>query len=371
MATESRAKPPAGALYEYRPDYAVHPGEYLEEVLEARGLKKGELADRLGISFKHLSQVVNRQAPLSAALAVQLELVLGVSAEIWNNLNADYELFQERQRSKAELETRQEWLSGFPVRDLKRLGFLPDTRDRGRLLSALLGFFEIPGPDQWGAFYGNLEATSFRKSPAFKSDLPHLAAWLKAGELQARAIGTKPYSKEAFKDALTQIRLLTAKRPEDFEPAMVELCAEAGLALAFVPELEKTHVSGAARWLSSEKALIVLSLRYKTNDHFWFTFFHEAGHILLHGRKDIFLDESEGFESQAEAEADRFARNLLIPEQDWRAFVAAASFDEADILAFAKTERIHPGIVVGRLQHEKRIAYQWHNELKQKLEFGR
>jgi Zn-dependent peptidase ImmA (M78 family) len=130
-------------------------------------------------------------------------------------------------------------------------------------------------------------------------------------------------------------------------------------------------VSGATRWLSSEKALIVLSLRHKSNDHFWFTFFHEAGHILLHGRKDIFIDECEGFESEAESEADRFARNALIHEQDWKTFIAADSFYEPDILAFAKEVKVHPGIVVGRLQHEKLIPYQWHNVLKQKLEFGR
>jgi HTH-type transcriptional regulator / antitoxin HigA len=372
MATKvSQASAAAEALYEYKPDYAVHPGEYLEEVLEARGLKKGELAERLGISFKHLSQVVNRQAPLSAALSVQLEQVLGVSAEIWNNLNADYELFQERARVKAELDEKQEWLSGFPIRDLKRLGFLPDIKDKGKLLGALLSFFEVPGPDQWGAFYGNLEAASFRKSPSFKDDLPHLASWLKAGELLGRDITTSPYSKEAFKEALDEIKLLTAKQPSAFEGAMVRLCTAAGVALAFVPELEKTHVSGAARWLSSEKALIILSLRHKSNDHFWFTFFHEAGHIILHGRKGIFIDEGEGFESSNEAEADRFARNLLIPEQDWKRFVSAASFYEPDILTFAKAERIHPGIVVGRLQHEKLIPYQWHNKLKQKLEFGR
>jgi HTH-type transcriptional regulator / antitoxin HigA len=370
MAIKAGTRPKAGALYEFKPDYAIHPGEYLEEVLESRDIRKGELAERLGISFKHLSQVVNRQAPVSAALAVQLEQVLGVSAEIWNNLNADYELFQERARAKAELDGRQEWLSGFPIRDLQRLGFLPDTKDKSALLGATLRFFEIPGPDQWQSFYDSI-AASYRKSPAFKSDLQHLASWLKAGECQARGIATRAYSKDVFKAALAEIRLLTIKRPEAFEPAMVKLCADSGVALAFVPELEKTHASGAARWLSSEKALIVLSLRHKTNDHFWFTFFHEAGHILLHGRKDIFIDESEGFESEAEAEADRFARNSLIPEQDWKRFVAAASFSESDILAFAKGEKLHPGIVVGRLQHEKLISYQWHNKLKQKLELKR
>jgi HTH-type transcriptional regulator/antitoxin HigA len=148
---------------------------------------------------------------------------------------------------------------------------------------------------------------------------------------------------------------------------MRRLCASSGVALAFVPEFEKTHVSGAARWQSQDRALIIMSLRHKSNDHFWFTFFHEAGHILLHGKKETYIDNPEGYESELEDEADRFARNFLIRDSEWRRYIATENFFEPEILEFAAKVGIHPGIVVGRLQREKLIKYEWHNGLKQKL----
>jgi hypothetical protein len=149
---------------------------------------------------------------------------------------------------------------------------------------------------------------------------------------------------------------------------MTKLCAEAGVALVFMPEFERTHLSGVTRWLTPDKALILMSLRHKTNDHFWFTFFHEAAHILLHGKKEIFIDDAEGYGSKKENEANRFARNMLIPEDAYDQFKAGEAFHPADIEAFAKSIKLHPGIVVGRLQHDEIIPYSWHNRLKQRFE---
>ena len=133
-----------------------------------------------------------------------------------------------------------------------------------------------------------------------------------------------------------------------------------------MPEFEETHLSGVTRWLTPDKALVLMSLRYKTNDHFWFTFFHEAAHILLHGKKEIFIDEAEGFDSDKENEANRFARNMLIPEDEYNKFTAGKPlYPVNNIRAFAKSIRVHAGIVVGRLQHDKLIKYNWHNNLKE------
>jgi len=183
-----------------------------------------------------------------------------------------------------------------------------------------------------------------------------------ASEMEA-----KPFDKDVFKKNLAEIRMLTLKKPYDFEPEMKELCAKSGVLLVFVPEFRKTHISGATRWLSPDKSLIIMSLRYKTNDHFWFTFFHEAAHILLHGKKDIFIDDLKGFQSKEEDEANRFSRNILIPEMEYQRFVSENSFYSEDINSFARRIQAHPGIVVGRLQHDNRIDYKWHNALKEKF----
>jgi addiction module HigA family antidote len=356
-------------FYAYKPDYTVHPGEYLEEVLETREIKKKELSERLGISVKHLSRIIHKQAMLTSELAVQLERTLGISANIWNNLNADYSLFYARLKEQKELKQKQEWVKNFPVAELKKLGVLPSVKDMKTTLEKLLEFFAVPTPEQWQQFY-DLKAVHFRKSPVFDDNLYHLASWLRAGEIMASEMEAEPFDKDTFKKNLSEIRTLTLKKPHEFEPEMKHFCAISGVVLVFVPEFKKTHISGATRWLTHDKALIIMSLRYKTNDHFWFTFFHEAAHILLHAKKDIFIDDLKGFQSKEEDEANFFSRNILIPETEYEKFVSKGSFRRDDINAFAKKIQIHPGIVAGRLQHDNHIDYKWHNDLKEKFELA-
>lgn len=114
--------------------------------------------------------------------------------------------------------------------------------------------------------------------------------------------------------------------------------------------------------------MIAVSLRYKTNDHFWFTFFHEAAHILLHGKKNIYIDIKEVGTSMEEQEANKFAGELLLPEKDYRNFVEKNKFFDGDIKRFSQKINIHPGIVTGRFQHDGFIEHSWHNDLKGKFE---
>lgn len=357
------------SFYAYKPDYAVHPGEYLEEVLESREIKKKELSERLGVSVKHLSQIIHKQEMLTSALSVQLERTLGISANIWNNLNADYSLFNARAKEAEALKQKEEWITNFPVKELKQFGFLPSGKDADTesILENLLQFFSVSTPEQWQQYYA-LRCVHYRKSPAFSDNLPHIASWLRGGEILASEMNADIFDKSAFKANLAKIRALTLKKPYEFEPEMKRLCAKSGVLLVFVPEFKNTHISGATRWLTQDKSLIIMSLRYKTNDHFWFTFFHEAAHILLHGKKEVFIDDVKGFQSKEENEANRFSRDLLIPEIEYQNFTSKRHFYPNDINSFARKIQIHPGIVVGRLQHDKFINYKWHNDLKEKFE---
>jgi Zn-dependent peptidase ImmA (M78 family) len=157
---------------------------------------------------------------------------------------------------------------------------------------------------------------------------------------------------------------------------MQKICAQAGVAVVFVPELPGTHLYGATRWLGTKKALIQLSLRGKSDDQLWFTFFHEAGHILLHEKKDVFIKaEGKGCGeiggSEKEQEANQFAQDLLIPSEKYQAFVDTGQFDESEIRTFAKEIGIAPGIIVGRLQHEKIIPFSAWNNLKKRYTLSR
>jgi addiction module HigA family antidote len=356
----------ATTLNQYTPDYAIHPGEILEETLEARGITRTAFAERTGLSLKTVSQIIHGKAPVTPETAIHFERVLGVSANIWNNLNAYYRLHIAKIADRRMLENKKEWAKKFPLTELTKRGFIRRRQTLAEKVEELLDFFGVASVEAWNAQFKRI-AVSYRKSPAFTSSKESVSAWLRIGEIEAENIKTSPFDKNTFKNALQEIRFLTREDPEIFELRMKELCRNSGVALLFIPELPKTRLSGATRWLSSDKALIMLSLRYKRDDHFWFTFFHEAGHIILHGKTSVFIDEVDMGTNTEEDEANRFAANILIPENKYKMFIKGGAYYKDDIVAFAKSIGICPGIVVGRLQRDGYIQHKWHNDLTRKF----
>ena len=353
----------------YTPDYVVHPGEYLEEVLESRDIKKRDFAERAGLSVKAVSQIINGKSLYSPDVALVFEKTLDIHAGIWMNMAEAYQLFQARKKELERLgnEHTREWVRKFPVADLKRLGIIPDTRKIEIVADSLLRFLGVSDPITWEK-YQRQQVALYRKSDQFKQDEEATAVWLHLAERKAEEIDTRSFDKDTFRGVLEKIRGLTVLPLEESFRKMQALCASAGVALVEVPELKTTHISGASRWITQNKAMIALSLRYKSNDHFWFTFYHEAAHILLHGKKGIYIDtEKETSGGEEEREADRYAGNILIPPGEYRAFVKEGKFFPKQIGAFANKIGIHPGIVVGRLQHDGHIEHSWHNGLKDKF----
>jgi addiction module HigA family antidote len=349
---------------QFVPDYAVHPGEILEEILEAQGISKTEFAERSRLTPKTISWIVTGKNPVTSENAIVFERILGISAEVWNNLDAEFRLFQARQKARDSLDKAVQWSKRFPLAELVKRGVLPNTRDAKEKAAALLNFFRVKDSDAWTALYGNM-SVAFYKSAAFNSNYESVSCWLRLAEIQAERIKTGVYDAEAFKKALSEIRSLTNKKPEIFEPRMRELCATSGVALVFVSELSGTHLSGATRWLTSDKAMIALSLRHKSDDHLWFTFYHEAGHILKHGKKDVYIDEEYGAATKQEQEANRFAAISLVPETKYHEFISNyPKLTKRHVNNFARNIGIAPGIVVGRLQHDGIIPYSWLNGLK-------
>ncbi len=353
---------------EYRQDYASSPGEILEETLDGRGIQKKDFADRCGLSAKHIHQIIGGEASVTPGTAILFERVLGIDSQIWNNLEANYRSFKARETAKQEAESLFKWSKKFPVKELVNRGFIEQPKNKSHAVEYLLSFFGVASIEAWNSKYGSM-AVSYRHSPSFDSEKEHLATWLRIGELLAQRINTKPYDRLRFKQVLSEIRSLTGRDPGEFEPKIKELCRQAGVAIIFVREFSKTHVSAATRWLGQEKALIQLSLRYKTNDHFWFSLFHEGAHILLHGKKSVFIDNSSD-KSEAEVQADNFAANILIPPQRYRQFTGGGVFNGGSISSFAESIGISPGIVVGRLQYDKKMGFDQFNHLKVRFELN-
>lgn len=352
---------------QFVPDYAVPPGETLLETIEAIGMSQAELADRTGRPRKTINEIVKGKATITPETALQFERVLGTPASFWNNLERNYQEILARINEQKRLQKQISWLEKFPIAVLIRRGLIKGYKDKIQQLKELLNFFGIASPEQWKRRWLDIQVT-YRKSAVFQSDPYAVAAWLRMGELIAQKTECRPYVTTKFRNALFEIRRFTTKPPEVFQTEIIRLCAECGVAVVFVPELPKTRACGATRWLNPGKAVIQLSLRYKSDDQMWFSFFHEAGHIILHGKKDVFI-EGDNKDSDKEEEADRFASDVLIPPKKYRQFIRAGRCSKEAIQDFATDLGIAPGIVVGRLQHFGKIPYNHCNDLKQKFEW--
>lgn len=354
----------------YSPERVSAPGESLRKALAGVGLSQTDLAAKLGKTDKFVSELINGKAPITPETAIHLERVLGTPASYWNNRERTYREWLARQKATEELATQTEWAACFPVGQMAKYGWI-EQRPRGpELVAEILQFFGIATPREWTRVWGGtrLPAVAFRQSKSYQVDQFALSVWLRHGEVQAQRMACAEYDRDVFKQSLVEARQLTIEEPEVFQPALVDLCCRAGVALVFTPDLPKTRVHAAARWVTPRRALVQLGLRYKTDDHLWFSFFHEAAHILRHGKKLEFL-ETHGLSDDAEIEADNMAADMLVPPSAYRGLVAAGGFSKAGIRAFAESVGVAPGIVVGRLQHDGHLPYTHCNDLKRHFEW--
>jgi hypothetical protein len=250
--------------------------------------------------------------------------------------------------------------SSLPVPELARL---QQVKSVSIQVAECLQFFGVASVAAWRQQYARPVA-AFRASAKVARRAGAIAAWLRQGEREAEAVVCEPFDEGGFRDALETLRGLTRQTdPAVFAPQLTELCAAHGIAVVFVPTPRGCPASGATRWLSPDKALLQLSLRYKTNDHLWFTVFHEAGHLLLHGKRLMFIEGTESVSADHEAEADRFARDLLIPPSEAKALRGVVR-THAGVRAFAERVGVAPGIVVGRMQKEGIVDWSQLNALK-------
>ena len=357
------------ARNQYKPDYAVPPGWVLKEYIEAEGISQAEFARRCGRTPKLVSEIISGKAPLEPETAIQFERVLGVNASIWLGIESDYQLYQTRAMEAEKVKRSTRWLKSFPVKELVKRGHFTSPESEVEAVVKLLTFFRVGSIDAWHARY-SMKNVTYRHSPSFKSDEAALTTWLRLGEIDAEGQNCAEFNAVRFKGAVRAIRGLTRQPIDKALRQASKLCNEAGVALVIVPPLPKTALSGAARWTSPGRALIQLTARHRTNDHLWFSFFHEAAHILLHSKKGIFVDETEAVDTQLESEANEWASNILVPRKTWDRFVASAPLNHHAVKRFSKEQGIAPGIIVGMLQHRKLVPWPQLNELKDKIKFS-
>ncbi|MDE0340786.1 MAG: HigA family addiction module antitoxin [Nitrospinae bacterium] len=360
-----------GPAHAYQPDYAVAPGTILAERLEAHEMSFADFARRCGRSPKLISEIVAGKAPVEPETALQFEKVTGVAAHIWLGLESDYKLHRAQEAERRRAEKSAEWAKRFPVNALVKRGVMDKPPSAAAKVSGLLAFFGVASVEAWAVKYGE-KSVNYRHSPSFESDECALATWRRLSELEAERQTCADFNAARFKQSLREIRALTRGPFDEAIRRAGECCNESGVVLALIPPLPRAAISGAAWWLSSQKAVIALSARHKTDDHLWYTLFHEAAHILLHSKKDVFIDSNANGADEREAEANRWAADSLIPGEAWEMFAEAGPKSVPTVRRFAQEQGVAPGIVVGRLQHEGRLPW-GHilNRLKKRLEWAK
>jgi len=353
----------------YIPDFVTPPGDTLLETLQNLGMTQTELAERTGRPKKTINEIINGKTAITPETALQFERVLGVPASFWNNREQQYRASLARQSEQKVLQTHTEWLKQFPVRDIIKRGWLTERAGEVEQIQELLSFFGIASPSQWETIWSTT-TVSYRKSKISSGDQYALSVWLRRGQMAAQQVECEPYTTEGFESTLREVRRLTTTSQEVFQPQIARLCAQVGVAVVFVQELPRLRINGATYWYAN-KPVIQLSFLYKSDDQLWFTFFHEAGHILKHGKRSLFIEtKGDKVENDKEAEANRFASDLLIPPEQYRQFRPyGVHYSIDEIVAFANELGIAPGIVVGRLQHDHKLPIQNCNKLKRRLQW--
>jgi addiction module HigA family antidote len=344
---------------QYHPQSRPHPGETLAEKLEELGMGRNEFALRTGKPEKTIIAVLKGDSSITPEMAVQFERVTAIPAGFWLTHQRSYDEYVARKKYMEVIQAATSWARRFPLHDMIKHGWLPPAKSIEDRAAGLLAFFGFAYHAAWDEYYCQQHLrVAFRISLAHAKEQYAVSAWLRQGEHQASALQSGDYSEQRFKEALPTMKTLMASHPEDLFRRLQAICLEAGVKLVHTLCIKKAPIIGATRWLGSTP-LIQLSGRQNRNGTFWFTFFHEAGHILLHGKRGVFLEYS-GYDDQdreKEQEADSFAVKWTLSKSEEQIVLATRSRDREAILSFAREFNTHPGIIIGRLQHLKLIPH--------------
>jgi len=356
---------------EYLPQSVIHPGVDLAEKLEEIKMGPKEFAIRTGKPEKTIIAITKGNSSITPDMAVQFENVLKIPAHYWLNRQHQYDEYTAREERMELLSESMDWAKCFPLGEMIKKGWLPQCATLKEKTAELLAFFGISNHNAWEQYYFKQQLkVAFRISLANTKEPYAVSAWLRKGELQASEMPSKKYTDGSFKNALPDVKTIMAKHPADFFKKLQAICLQAGVKVVHTPCLPKAPVSGSTRWLN-DTPLIQLTGRYKRNDSFWFTFFHEAGHILLHGKKDIFLESMEYSDKDKlkEKEADEFAVRWTLSKEEQGEILEQTKITEEDIKRFAKKFNTHPAIIIGRLQHDGLVPYSLGRQFFEPVDF--
>lgn len=351
---------------------AFHPGYYVKEYLNYQGMKQSELAERLNISEKTVSYLVNGQMNVDNDMADKLALVLGTSPILWKDLNNKYLETKDKIDKEKQLEEEKLILQQMDYAFWSRNGLVKQTSKLSEKVDELKKFLRISSLEvleksdflvQYKTSIGEVKTKNTINANAW------VQTALNLGNLQKVDSINLSY----LKAQLSVIRSMTMENPENFIPKLEGIFKHAGVAFVIIPNLKNCGINGAVKWLGNDKVLLAINDRRKSADLFWFALFHEIKHIFQQKKGHIIVTSEKGLELDSplnmqllEKDADNFAQNYLIDQDEYDKFVAKQDFSYHTVETFANKIAIQPGIVIGRLQRDKYVPFDHLNSDKQR-----
>lgn len=359
-------------MTEYKDKIAIHPGYYVAEIIDDMGISQAEFATRMGTTAKTISKLINGRANISNDLAKKLSVMLGTGVEVWQNLQNTYDQMLIEIQKDIDIENQEHIVKDMDYNYWVQLGELPSVRGNRNKISCLCEYFHISNlnilmdRDFLVSFRSVLKNTN-------EKNMINSRAWIQTSINISNSIVAEPFSAEKLRYYLPELRSMTVKTPEVFIPRMRDIFSECGVVFVLLPHLKNSGVNGAVKWINDERVLLAMNNRGRDADVFWFSLFHEIRHVLQQKVKTVFISSSISdmmvIDKEWEEDADKFAADYLIRPSDYKKLIHSENISDEKIVDFADSIGIHPGIVVGRLQHDGIIPYNRGSKLKVKYDW--
>ncbi len=335
------------------------PGDYLQDWLDRCNWTQTELAEVMGRPVTLISQIINGRSGISPETARELADALGTSAEYWLRLDGAHKLSKVRQPDDAIVRRRRIY-SKTPVKELIRRNWIEPSNNVDVLESRVARFLGVVSIDDEPIVF----AHAARKSTPYESASPAQVAWLRRAQQLAATLDVQPYSRSQFDSTIRELKtLLHDAREAHHVPRVL---ANAGIRFMVIEHTNGSKIDGACFWLDSNAPVIAVSLRYDRLDNFWYTVFHELGHIRSkdglnkHATLDVDLWAKPTSDKPShEKKADEFAVGTLVPQDELNDFIERVSpmYSTRQVVGFSLIHKVHPSIVIGQLQYREELQY--------------
>jgi HTH-type transcriptional regulator/antitoxin HigA len=343
------------------------PGDEIRKLLRDRNWTQADLAKVLGRPIQTINQIIQNKKSITPEMAIVLGAAFGTGAEKWMQLESAYKLSLVNLNSDP-VGRRAKLYTYAPINEMQRRLWIKKVDTVEEQEKTICQFFEIGSlneePDINVAARASIQSSALTISQK---------AWCFRAKHLARAIHVQPFDTTKSQRGIPQLRELAAY-PEEARH-IPKILGDYGIRLLIIEPLSDSRIDGAALWFDAKSPVIVLSMRYDRIDAFWFTLMHELSHIL-HG--DVSFDDALFYEGEQmpsiakediERRADEEASAFLVPPDKLNSFILRVGplYSKARINQFANKLRIHPGIIVGQLQHRGEIGYSANREMLVKV----